>query len=172
MSDGLEIRIAAASELDAVLALYPRAFPDEDLRGLVAELFAEEAVLDLIAIKESRVIGHAAYARGSSSEGADWLALLGPLCVDVDHHKQGAGTALIKAGAERLSEAGCTEILVLGDPNYYGPRGFDQRSRIAAPYPLKPEWIEAWRSMSLRDAPRAGGQLMLPRPWMKPEHWI
>lgn len=172
MSGDFEVRTAKPDELDAILAIYPRAFPDEDLSELVTELFRHEAVLDLVALKNGQIVGHGAYARCASSAGSEGLALLGPLCVDVDHHKGGIGTALIKAGAEALSQAGFTEILVLGDHNYYGPRGFEVRSQVAAPYPLKPEWFESWRSMALGDKPRASGTLIPADPWMKPEHWV
>ncbi|XBQ16194.1 MAG: N-acetyltransferase [Oceanicaulis sp.] len=159
-------------ERAAIGALYPRAFPDEDLTGLVAALLAHPDVLNLTAHAGETVAGHAAFTRCRLEGRSETAALLGPLCVDPDHQRQGLGRALIEAGAERLAREGASELLVLGDPAYYGALGFDAPAGIAAPYDLKPEWAEAWRSMRLGDAPRiSGARLIVPEPWRDAALW-
>ena len=171
MSLAFSIREATPSDHKNVLEIYPAAFPDEDMSDLVMDLLTHIESVNLVAVIEGSIVGHAAYARCRSTDGSDFIALLGPLCVDVAHHRSGIGSALIQAGAARLMALGCSEILVLGDHRYYGPCGFDVRSEVEPPYPLKTEWLESWRSMSLGDRPRASGTLIPPALWMKPEHW-
>ncbi len=170
MTSSPEIRESATNEAEAILALYPLAFPDEDLTGLVAELLPLTEVLSLVATHDDRIIGHAIFTRGRNETGQK-LALLGPIGVHPNHQSGGLGKALIAAGAARLNAEGADELLVLGDPDYYSHRGFDVPASLDAPYPLKPEWAEAWRSMLLVAHQRATGSLALPEPWMKPEYW-
>lgn len=156
----------------AILAMFPRAFPDEDLTELVAALLGREDVLSLIGRRDGVIAGHALFSLCKVRGGDGAPALLGPLCVDPDHQRAGLGRALMTDGARRLAETGRTEILVLGDPDYYGRFGFDVPAAVQPPYPLKPDWAEAWRSLALGDAPRlTGGTLIPPAPWMKPAYW-
>lgn len=156
---------------DAILALYPLAFPDEDLIPLVAALLPHEGVMSLVGVQDDEIIAHGLYTAGVSTAGDDHLALLGPLAVHPDHQRAGVGTALMAQATDRLTAAGIREILVLGNPDYYRPRGFDEQARISPPFPLKPEWAQDWRSMALGDAARATGELILPAPWMTPDYW-
>ncbi|MFW6412649.1 MAG: GNAT family N-acetyltransferase [Oceanicaulis sp.] len=155
-----------------ILALYPRAFSGEDLTGLVAELLPHRDVLNLTARVDGAPAGHAAFSRCGLEGRSETAALLGPLCVDPEHQRSGLGRALIAEGARRLAAEGAAELLVLGDPAYYGKLGFDAPSAIAAPYALKPEWAEAWRSMRLSGAERiTEARLVVPEPWRKPALW-
>lgn len=166
----MEIRSSTLDEACDTLALYPLAFPDEDLTELVSELLPLTAVTSLVAAQDSAIIGHAVFTRGRNENG-EALALLGPIAVHPDHQRKGLGKALIAEGAAKLRADGVDELLVLGDPEFYQHSGFDAPASIAAPYPLKPEWAEAWRSMRLSDGNRATGTLHLPAPWMKSELW-
>jgi len=160
-----------ADDADAILALYPLAFPDEDLTSLVKALLPHPDILSLVGIKYGVIVAHALYSSCTSTAGDEKLSLLGPIAVHPDHQGGGIGTAMMAHAAERLKAAGTREILVLGNPDYYGARGFDIRASVEPPFPLKPEWAEAWRSMSLAGAPRATGRLIAPEPWMQPEYW-
>ncbi len=168
---GATFRPAGADDGSNVIALYPLAFPDEDLTGLVAELLTNEHVLSLVAIKREHVIAHAAFSHCSSTTAPVKLALLGPIAVHPDHQRDGLGKALIEDGARRLNDQGVNELLVLGDPDYYRHRGFDAPASISTPYPLKPEWAEAWRSRLLNGDERATGTLTVPKPWQAAELW-
>jgi putative acetyltransferase len=99
-------------------------------------------------------------------------ALLAPLAVDPIHQKQGVGSALIQAGLRRLREEAFSMVCVLGDPAYYGRFGFKTESSIGTPYPIPPEWSDAWQSQRLVDAAgNVGGKLSLPRYWLDPALW-
>lgn len=170
MSQG-SIRVAKSDDDPHILTLYPLAFPDEDLTELVAQLLTDENVLSLISTSRERVVAHAAFSRCGSTIGSAKLALLGPIAVHPDHQRDGLGKALIEDGARRLSDQGVNELLVLGDPDYYRHRGFDAPASISTPYPLKPEWAEAWRSRLINGDERATGTLTVPKPWQAPELW-
>lgn len=162
---------STADDAGAILALYPLAFPDEDLTGLVKALLPHPDILSLVGVKDGAIVANAICSICRSTDGDEKLALLGPIAVHPDHQGGGIGTALMAHAADRLKAAGMREILVMGDPDYYRPRGFDQKARVEPPFPLNREWAEAWRSMALTDAPRATGRLLAPEPWMKPEYW-
>ena len=80
--------------------------------------------VSLVAEHSGRVVGHVAYSPVTISSGAnDWYGL-GPLAVVPDLQSQGIGSALVRAGLERLRSLSARGCVVLGDPAYYGRFGF------------------------------------------------
>jgi putative acetyltransferase len=169
---------------DEILSLYARAFPAEDLSGLVADLLAlAPESLSLVARSESGagaetgqdtgarpVIGHVAFTtcRVESRN----VALLGPLAVMPGRQKAGVGSALVRAGLDAMGARGMGQVLVLGDPAYYGRFGFRRETRIDAPYTLPADWGPAWQSLTLEAAQGgAWGRLQVPGPWRKAIYW-
>ncbi|WP_375548864.1 GNAT family N-acetyltransferase [Oceanicaulis alexandrii] len=169
--DATRITISTPEDHKALLALYPEAFPDEDLTGLVADLLGHPDVLSLTAWTGLSIAGHAVLTRCSVTDDDTRVALLGPLCVAPQAQRQGLGRALIEDAARQLKAESVSAMLVLGDPNYYTLCGFDQVSPVAAPYPLKPEWRDAWRMRPLTDAAPERGTLRVPTPWADPVLW-
>ncbi|MEO1456199.1 MAG: N-acetyltransferase [Pseudomonadota bacterium] len=167
----VEIRETTPDEVAAVLALYPVAFPEEELRPLVAALLeAGPDVLSLAGVDGASVVGHVLFTRCGGGERTG--ALLGPLGVHPDHQRQGLGTALVRAGLSRLEEAGTAQVFVLGSPGYYGRFGFLPERGVCPPYPLPEAWAEAWQSLLLAErAPLPAGPLPLPDPWMDAALW-
>ena len=163
------IRETVNGDRDAVLALYPLAFPGEELRPLVRALIGGEAeTLSLAAFANGAPIAHILFTLFARGRGA----LLGPLAVSPAHQRRGLGSALVEAGLERLTARGVARAFVLGDPAYYGRFGFRPEERVEGPYPLPPEWREAWRSRALGEgAPLPPGPCALPAPWMDPAYW-
>jgi putative acetyltransferase len=102
---------------------------------------------------------------------ADRPALLGPLAVAPGWQRRGIGTALVRDGLRRLREIGATQVLVLGDPAYYGRFGFRPESGVIPPGPVPPQWREAWQSLALGDGAVGRGRLDVPPPWRRPELW-
>jgi putative acetyltransferase len=169
--DATRITISTPEDQDALLALYPRAFPDEDLTGLVAALLSHPDVLSLTAWTGLSISGHAALTRCAVTGSDARVALLGPLCVAPDTQRQGLGGALIEEAAHQLKAEGVSAMLVLGDPDYYALRGFDQVSQVEPPYPLNPDWRNAWRIRALTDAAPERGTLQVPAPWADAALW-
>ena len=157
----------------AIERLYPDAFPDEDLLPLVRELLRETPiVLSLVGIIARSLAGHAVFTTCGTTAGSDKVALLGPLAVAPAWQRQGIGTAMVRAGLQRLENAGVTQVYVLGDPAYYGRLGFVPEAGVTPPYPLPEEWRGAWQSMSLGGAaPPSRGKLTVPPPWRRAKLW-
>ncbi len=173
MTDSPKIRKSAPDDVAAIEALYPDAFPDEDLMPLVRDLLQEtQGTLSLVGVVSSSVIGHVMFTRCDVDQTSDEAALLGPLAVAPAHQRQGIGRALVRAGLQKLERAGVVQVYVLGDPAYYKRLGFLPEPHLVPPYPLPAEWEGAWQSMSLGNAePPSQGKLRLPQPWLQPSLW-
>lgn len=80
--------------------------------------------LSLVAERDGRIIGHAAFSP-VLIDGADidWFGL-GPVSVSPGLQRRGIGTALVREGLARLGRRGVKGCVVLGDPAYYGRFGF------------------------------------------------
>ncbi|NBN78876.1 GNAT family N-acetyltransferase [Microvirga tunisiensis] len=169
------IREATAADLAGILAIYPRAFPDEDLVPVVRALAALPAdeVLSLVAERAGQVVGHVLFTRCRAGQGGPVVALLAPLCVTPELHRQGLGGRLVRAGLAHLAGEGIAYALVLGDPAYYSRFGFRQEPSIATPYPLPAEWASGWQGLALRDSWQGLSPtcLVVPAPWQSPSLW-
>lgn len=170
------IRAATQADSDALEALYRDAFPDENLAPLLRALAAEPRALSLVATANGAVNGHVALTRCDVTDGDAGVGLLGPLAVASASRRRGLGAALVDAACERARGSGMVRVLVLGDPSYYGRHGFAPERSIAPPYPLPPEWGDAWQSLALVDAvaPKgalARGTLVVPAPWRPRALW-
>ncbi|MEQ8227136.1 MAG: N-acetyltransferase [Rhodospirillales bacterium] len=173
ISEPVGIRECAPSDRQAILALYARAFPDEDLTRLVTTLLEDVVnVLSLAAILDDAIIGHAACTFCGLEGHNTQLALLGPLAVEPDHQKRGIGSTLIRAGSNRVQTSNAARICVLGDPAYYGKFGFTPETGVDPPYLLPNEWRGAWQSLNLsKDNAVSSGRLTVPAPWRDPALW-
>lgn len=173
MADGNTVRESRADDLSAIEALYPAAFPDEDLLPLVRELLAEPSgVTSLVANNGGAVIGHCVITACGTESSAVKVALLGPLAVLPARQARGIGGALVRDGLRRMSEQKVARVFVLGDPAYYGRFGFHADQSITPPYPLPEEWRTAWQSISVsQEDARPEGRMTVPRPWRQPALW-
>ncbi len=173
MTEKIEIRESKAADRESIKALYPDAFPEEDLLPLLRELFQDApSILSLVGVFGSSLVGHVIFTRCNVDGGRDNAALLGPLAVATTRQRKGIGTALVQAGFERLEDTDVTHIYVLGDPDYYRRFGFRPESLVTPPYPLPAEWRGAWQSKSLTGVGRPPrGELSLPQPWLQPALW-
>jgi putative acetyltransferase len=173
MTDKIEIRESVPSDLASIERLYPAAFPDEDLLPLVKELLLDSSiVLSLVGNIDTSLAGHIIFTKCGIAETTANVALLGPLAIAPAWQRQGIGGAMIRAGSQRLTDAGVTQVFVLGDPAYYSRSGFAPDADVAPPYPLPTEYDGAWQSISLRDTgPPLRGKLSVPSPWLHPTLW-
>lgn len=122
-----EIGIDAAS-IDSLLR---RNFPTSAEAELVQQL-REDGLLTLGVVAtddEGQVLGYAAFSPVTlNDEDRQWVGLA-PLVVDESVRKQGLGKQLIYEGLDTLNEFGYAAVVVLGDPAYYGPYGFEPAAR-------------------------------------------
>ena len=173
MAEELLIRTSESADLAAIEALYPEAFPEEDLLPLVRELLQETAmVISLMGVIDVQVVGHAIFTRCGDLGNGLKTALLGPVAVAQCFQRQGVGGGMIRAGFQRLEEEGVDRVFVLGDPTYYGRFGFQADSLVYPPYPLPEEWAGAWQSKPLGGSLQTcAGTLSVPAPWRHPALW-
>lgn len=169
----IEIRESLPSDIASIEKLYPDAFPDEDLLPLVRELLQETPiVLSLVGIIGTSLVGHVIFTTCGIAGDTDKVALLGPLAVGTAWQRQGIGSAIVRAGLQRLENTGVIQVYVLGDPAYYGRLGFVPEAGVTPPYSLPEEWRGAWQSINLRSAePPSRGKLSVPQPWLQPALW-
>lgn len=165
-----DIRESLADDRPAVEAIYPDAFPAEDLLELVRALLADgTATVSLIAQEGTRLVGHAVLSRCAVDGCPRPVDLLGPLAVTPDRQGHGLGSALVRACLERARRNGVARVCVLGDPGYYARFGFGPEEEIRPPYPIPPDWLTAWQSvrMGAGHAP-CRGTLVPPAAWTTP----
>jgi putative acetyltransferase len=169
----VRLRESTPADLRSIEALYPLAFPDEGLVQLVRRLLQDPAItLSLVAVDETGIAGNIIFTRCRLDGEGLRAALLAPLAVTPQHQKQGVGTALVRAGLERLREEGVHAVFVLGDPAYYRRFGFSPERSVSAPYPIPPEWADAWQSQRLgKGTGSLGGILQVPDTWLDPALW-
>lgn len=170
---GIDLRESLPADLAALEKLYPAAFPAEDLLPLVRDLLAGRGdVLSLVACRDRDLVGHVAFTLCPLAGRREMIALLAPLAVAPAWQKRGIGSALVRAGLERLKHTDVAMVLVLGDPDYYGRFGFRPGHGILPPYPLPAEWRRAWQALALRErGADLQGELVVPEPWQRPALW-
>jgi putative acetyltransferase len=172
MIERVQIRISEPDDLPAIEALYPDAFPSEDLLPLVRALLRDPATMSLVACAHAVVVGHVMFTRCCIEGSASKIALLGPLAIATAQQRRGIGSDLVRDGLRRLTDAGFDTVCVLGDPAYYGRFGFMPSTEIEPPYPLPAEWRNAWQSHGIcRTEAPCQGTLVVPPPWRQPGLW-
>ena len=167
-----QIRKMAEADIEALMALYPKAFPEEELRDLVRALIdLPEQTRSWCAFDGDLLVGHALYSLGAVG-GETGAALLGPLAVMPSHQRQGIGRGLQEQAHRALETEDVRQVFLLGDPSYYARVGFAQEREVKTPCPIPDDWAGAWQSQTLGRAARFGaGVLSLPEPWMDPAYW-
>lgn len=166
------MRSSVPADHAAIEALYPLAFPDEDLLPVVRELLKNPLItISLVAELSGEIIGHVAFTDCSQADGSA-AALLAPLAVAPDHQRRGIGSALVQAGLAQVKSRGIGLVCVLGDPGYYKRFGFAAEELVTPPYPLPPQWQGAWQSVC-REASvhRSAGRLDVPAFWQRRALW-
>ncbi|UFN47264.1 N-acetyltransferase [Roseomonas sp. OT10] len=76
------------------------------------------------------LVGHVAFSPVRIGGAASNWHGLGPVAVRPDRQRGGIGTALVRAGLERLRALGSGGCVVLGDPGFYGRLGFRPDPRL------------------------------------------
>ena len=173
MNKKIEFRQGTSADQKSIEAIYPEAFPDEDLLPVIRDLLREPSgVLSIVAAKDTVIIAHIIMTTCELDAHDEKVALLGPLAVAPKWQKQGIGSALVKSALDKLADNDFALVYVLGDPNYYGRFGFLPESNVQPPYPLPDAWQGAWQALSLgKIKSPLNGQLVVPTPWRHQELW-
>lgn len=131
----IEVRAERPDDLAAIRDVNRRAFGQDQEGNIVDALrFNGAALVSLVATLNDRVVGHIMYSPATIGDVTG--AALGPMSVLPEHQRQGIGSKLVSAGNQRLLDAGCPFIIVLGHPNFYPRFGFRRASNLA----VKCEW--------------------------------
>lgn len=113
------------------------AFPGPEEANLVEALAAEGAVL--LSLDQNE--GHVLFSRMWIGETP--AVALAPLAVHPQRHRQGVGSALVRAGLQTLAERGERIVVVVGDPAYYGRFGFSKELASGFTHPFPPDYCMA-----------------------------
>lgn len=88
--------------------------------------------LELVAVKETSVVGYVLGARGDL--GGREVVAVAPLAVSTSHQRLGAGSALMRELLDRAEASGYPLVVLLGDPAYYGRFGFEPSAPFGISY--------------------------------------
>ncbi len=172
MPGEVTVRETRPNDMDGLDTLYTTAFPDEDLLPLVKDLLLlKDGVLSLAAIVDGQIAGHGMVTTCQVEGIGRPTGLLGPLAVLPAFQKRGIGGHLVTTSLQRMESAGVGSVCVLGDPAFYGRFGFLPDTGLAPPFPLPPEWRDAWQSFTFAGAHTTSGILNVPKPWHCRELW-
>lgn len=137
----LMIRDEEARDAKAIHELLEAAF-DSPVEAAIVDTLrvtCEERV-SLVAVRDDRVVGHILFTPVTIETAEREVRGFGlaPMAVLPDVQRAGIGSALARAGIERLQQANCPFIVVVGHPEYYPRFGFVRGST----YGVRCEWNE------------------------------
>ena len=123
----VEIREELPGDIAAIREVNRRAFGQDQEANIVDALRSNRAsLLSLVAMLNGRVVGHIMYSPITVGEVTG--AALGPMAVLPEYQRQGIGSKLVEAGNQKLKDAGCPLIIVVGHAEYYPRFGFEPAS--------------------------------------------
>ena len=126
----IEVRDERPEDIPAIHALNKQAFDQEQEANIVDALRKNGAAkLSLVATLHGQVVGHVMYSPITIA-GKHEGAALGPMSVLPQYQSKGIGSRLVREGNERLKQAGCLYIIVLGHAEYYPRFGFKPASQF------------------------------------------
>lgn len=146
------VRPEDAGDIAAIREVNERAFERADEARLVDALRNAIAITaSLVAEVDGRIVGHILFSpvHIDRESGCDVAVGLGPMAVVPEAQRRGIGTALVRAGIERMREAGHGAIVVLGHPSYYPRLGFAPASHFGLRWEV-PGHDEAFFAIELR----------------------
>jgi putative acetyltransferase len=94
----------------------------------------ERGSLALVAEEDGEVVGHVQLS--TAWVGDDEVLALGPIGVAHAWQRRGIGTALVAGALEAARGTEVCAVILLGDPDYYGSRGFEPAARYGLRNPF------------------------------------
>lgn len=94
--------------------------------------------LELVALKEETIVGHALGSEVTILTDQQPITglVLAPLAVSVSQQRKGIGTALLNELEQRATKHNYPFISILGSPDYYGAFGYVPASQFAVQAPF------------------------------------
>ena len=133
------IRDEESRDTEAIRELLEAAFESPIEAAIVDKLrlTCEERV-SLVAINDDSVVGHILFTPVTIETAKREVRGFGlaPMAVLPDFQRSGIGSTLVRAGIERLQQANCPFVVVVGHPAYYPRFGFVPASQ----YGVRCEW--------------------------------
>jgi putative acetyltransferase len=134
----MDIRPATPADHLAIHDVNHAAFGREDEADLVDRLRRDgEALMEIVAVEEGRVIGHILFSRMTVEPGRPvTIAALAPVAVEPGRQRHGVGSAMVRRGLEACAQAGIQAVIVLGHPDFYPRFGFSAAlaEKVRAPF--------------------------------------
>ncbi len=123
------IRAEKREDVDAIHRVNRQAFGQEDEAVLVRRIRESSGFipeLSLVAVRDSKVVGHILFSRIhiDTPNGDVAILSLAPMAVLPEFQNSGIGTQLVREGLKKCREMGHTIVVVIGHPEYYPRFGF------------------------------------------------
>src|SRR5688500_3348129 len=119
---GIDVRREQPGDEAAIRRVNDDAFgqPDES-RIVDAVRAAGHAVISLVAVEGTRIVGHILFTPLSmeTAASAPRASGLGPMAVSPELQRQGVGSTLVEAGLEECRRLGYEVVVVIGHPEFY-----------------------------------------------------
>lgn len=157
----IAIRHAGPADHAAIRTVETAAFPSPAEADLVEALRAAgDAVLELVAETDGRIVGHLLFSRlWVEAAGRRFAAVaLGPVAVHPDRQAEGVGSALIEEAHRRLRHRERLSV-VLGEPAYYRRFGYERARAAGFDSDYQGDFLQA---LAWGDAPAAGRLVYAP----------
>ena len=176
----IKIRPTIESDFDNIIEVEKRAFGDDSVAKLTAELLNDksaEPYISLLAFENDKPVGHILFTKCSINdiENCPLMHILAPLAVIPEYQKQGIGGLLIKKGLELLQKINSEIVFVLGHIEYYPKHDFipnAERLGYPAPYPIPAKVADAWMVQPLTSKGLGNfGQVICAKAMDVAEHW-
>lgn len=133
------IREEREADYAAVRIVNDRAFGTPEEGQIIEKLRKEcQETLSLVAVRDEKIVGHIFFSPVIIDNKDEQVTGMGlaPMAVLPEFQKQGIGSLLVREGIQRIREAGCPFIIVVGHVDYYPKFGFEPASK----YGLKCQW--------------------------------
>lgn len=137
----MEIRFEQPGDIDGIRKANLDAFESNSEASLVDALRkADVELISLVAIEDSKIIGHILFSP-VTSDSEIRISGLAPMAVRSEWQRKGIGSKLVKKGLAACRKAGYQAVVVLGYPEYYPRFGFESAKKygINSEYDVPPE---------------------------------